>query len=407
MRDLDPLIPLARDFWNDIAKINRIATEKVTAPDAWLWDVQKEVAEKCGPTRPAMVKRLLAYAVELLGLPRMGGGGRSASVLGEQARQFLRRCELVFELQENRKLDEKDVQTRGDELLMENLAAAWLGLYFLGLPFSHPWEKVRRLADYRGGFPSGACIAKYAGDVYRLARHRMRERTPTGAQAALLPGYTDNDAAVLVLSHTPLIMLQDALAFQDRENATPASVHQLGRLYTLLQMMLYLRCGHPLHFFVPASALGQSLDKLAGIPADPKAKRTIDMCNDYVRIREGIGSWLFERMAPTHTAQQTLHLLTLPSDASGMPTCVLGTRTGIYTLESGDSGLHFAGNEINEALLDSYRDKLKMLFALKGVAGQHGPYQLDTNARVISLLDLNEPTFRDVLRQRFEDPKIG
>jgi len=403
MRDLDPLVFLARDFWNDVAKISRIATAKVTAPGAALWDVQMQVCQALGNAYPVMVEHLLAYAVELLGLPRMGGGGRNASASSKQTDDFLLRCAQVFELQEHRKLEERDVQTRGDELLMENLAAAWLGLYFLGLPFSHPWEKVRRLADYRGGFPSGACIAKYAGDIYRLARHRMRERTPTGAQAALLPGYTDHDAAVLVLSHTPLILLQDALGFQDQTNVTPSSVHQLGRLYTLLQMMLYLRCDYPVHFFIPISALGQSLRTLAGIPDDPKAAPTNPMRQAYTRVRDSIRPWLFGRMVPTHTGQQTVSLLTLPSDASGMPTCVLGNKTGIYTLESGDSGLHFAGNEINEALLASYRDKLKMLFVLKEDVGRHGPYQLDEDTRIISLLDLNEPTFDDLFRKLFPD----
>ncbi|QNA90631.1 hypothetical protein G4G28_22805 [Massilia sp. Dwa41.01b] len=383
--------PLASRFWADIRDINRVVSAELVKPGAKLWELPLAIRGAIGSGYPAMIKRILAYAVELLDVPRMADSGRRSGSANAQMERFLQGCDRVLGEHEQRALSPVDRRTRRDELLMEHLTAAWLGLYFLGLPFIHPWEKVRRLADYRGGFPSGGCIAKYIGDVYRLARHWMAQQGPGSAQATLFPEEDGKSAAILVLSYTPLVLLREALTYHDSTYVTPGSVHELGRHYALLQMLLYLRCGYPVHFLVPVAGLAQSLDTLSGIPDDPASPPTPEMRARRTIIREGIRPWLFDTMFARRFPEQSVRLLKFPLDASGMPTCILGTRTGIYTLESGENGLHFAGNEIREALLVSYRDKLERLLGLTG------------SARVVSLLDLG-PDFDDTLAALLPNP---
>jgi len=373
----------ASNFWNDIKLINEAVARRVIEPGAQLWNIPLKVREDIEGYH-AMIGRIMAFTIELLELPRMSGSGKAEGMRGAALQQFLLNCDLVLGELEHRKLGEKERRNRSDELLMENLTAAWLGLYFLGVPFVHPWEKVRRLAVYRGGFPSGGCIAKYIGDVYRLARHRVALPDLPVARPSSCSQLDDiNASAVLVLSHTPMVLLEDALTYRNDTYATPLSVHELGRRYALLQMMLYIRCGHPVHFLIPATALKQALHKLAGIPDDPGAIPTEAMLRRRVAIRSKIRTWLHETIFTSIAAGQSVRLLKFPLDASGMPTCVLGSKTGIYTLESGSEGLHFAGNELRDSLLGSYRDKLLGVLKLSNVvpaASQAGP-------RAVSLLD--------------------
>lgn len=383
---------LASRFWEHIALISGVVATELLKPGANLWEIQLAVREGVGKNFRAIIADIMAFTLDLLVLPRMGRASGAAP--GEPMLSFLAYCSLILHDTQGRKLDDKDFRTRSDELLMENLTAAWLGLYFLGVPFIHPWEKVRRLADYRGGFPSGGCIAKYIGDVYRLARHWAAEQRRPRLASALPESHKEPYASsILVLSHTPLVMLKDALTFKDDSYATPDAVHNLGRYYALLQMLLYIRAGHPVHFLVPATALAQSLDKLAGYPDDPGLQPTPDLRDLRATLLKQVRAWLRDTIFPTVQPGQSVRLLKQPVDAAGMPTCILGVKSGIYTLEAGEKGLHFAGNEIREALLESYRDKLGGLLTLcdNARAGR------DQEARDASLLDLEEEKFDGTL----------
>ena len=388
-----PALARALRFWKDIARINDVVAAQVTAPGAVLWDIQLKIRETIGPDSPLIIRRIMAFTLELLDLPRRPGYGQASDALGAPLQQFVLNCDLVLGNLEQRWLGEKERQTRSNELLMENLTAAWLALYFLGVPFIHPWEKVRRLADYRGGFPSGGCIAKYIGDVYRLARHRFALPDLPAPQScsSTQPGEVD-PSAVLVLSHTPMVLFEAALTYSNDAYATPVSVHELGRRYALLQMMLYIRCGHPVHFLIPVTALRQALNKLAGFPDDPAATGTPDMWMLRAQIRDKIKTWLFGTIFTSVFSGQSVRLLKYPLDASGMPTCVLGTKTGIYTLESGGTGLHFAGNELRDSLLESYRDKLSKVLEMSDRAPQSAQ-------RAVNLLDLNAGSFARELEE--------
>jgi len=392
-----PGLELARSFWDAIAQINDAVAVRLIEPKAELWDIQLKIRETVGDHYPLLIRRIMAFTLALLDLPRMPEYGQAHGDSGKPLQQFLLNCDLVLNALGQGWLGKKERNNRSDELLMENLNAAWLGLYFLGVPFIHPWEKVRRLAGYRGGFPSGGCIAKYIGDVYRLARHRFvqPDRPVPPAYSSFAP---DDRDAVLVLSHTPMVMFQDALTYKNDSYATPRSVHELGRRYALLQMMLYIRGGHPVHFLIPSTALTLALDKLADIPDDPLAKAIAKATPSVVArrdaIRQGIRTWMCDTIFTSVAAGQSVRLLKYPLDASGMPTCVLGSKTGIYTLESGETGLHFAGNELRDSLLESYRDKLSRVLE----RSNDKPASPEPEPRAVSLLDLDASAFAHALK---------
>ena len=229
-----------------------------------------------------------------------------------------------------------DFNQRGDEVLMEYLTAAWLALYFLGMPFIHPWEQVRRMGDSRGGFPSGGCIAKYVGDVYRYERCRLQRDS--------LPR---DESSMLVLSHVPYVLLPGLINCPDDDDLTPPCVHVLGRLYAALQMRLYFDLGYRARFFIPIDSLTRTFKRLEK-DGSPES------------LIRRIGPWL-SVLFDKGGNQQSVTLLPRSSPTAGLPTCILGPRIGIYSLETGNSGLHFSGNQLHDALLDSYRGKLKKL----------------------------------------------
>jgi hypothetical protein len=67
-----------------------------------------------------------------------------------------------------------------------------------------------------------------------------------------------------------------------------------------------------------------------------------------------------DRNFPGDHASQTIKIMPTNNTAS-LPTCVLGIKTGIYTLDGTQTTLHFAGNQIRDDLLESYRTKLAEL----------------------------------------------
>lgn len=229
---------------------------------------------------------------------------------------------------------------RRDEILMESLTAAWFVLYFLGIPFAHPWERVRRMADERGGFPSGACVTKYIGDIYRVSRQALfPERQQDSTK--------DEESRVLVLSYAPSALLR-RLITRDENNLTPTAVHQLGRCYSLLQLRLYIGADLPIKYFVTEESLTRSWNDLAVRHSDHDA-----MFNE-------IDPWIktiFSKANP----RQSIYLLKTNDETAGMSTCVLGEKTGMYVLDTTRRPLPFAGNSIRELLLQSYRTKLNGL----------------------------------------------
>jgi hypothetical protein len=169
----------------------------------------------------------------------------------------------------------RDVENRRVEVLMENLTAAWLGLFFLGVPMIQPWDGVRRLADQGGGYPSGGCIYKYFGDIYRTARqHVVREKGILNEQERIADL---EKKPVYVLTYRPLALLEDDIARVPIASLTPAVLQLLGQRYAVLQMRLYTKQDFPIHYIVPDRALGRSIYHMLRNPdayGDEKRKTT-------------------------------------------------------------------------------------------------------------------------------------
>jgi hypothetical protein len=304
------------------------------------------VAEKKGDFAE-MTERILAFVNRLLQFQTTRPFEKHENDL--EVEKWLDECRAVWEEDKKnaapraRSIGESkdDFRERRDEILMENLTAGWLALYFLGVPFIEPWERVRRLADERGGFPSGACVTKYLGDVYRTARQQM-----FGECDGTIPEKQD-EFELLVLSYAPLALLDGLLDFTDG-NLTPCAVHQLGWCYALLQLRLYIKGGFPIKYFVPLESLNNNLCKLS----NSEQKK----CQDIIR---GIKPWLNIVFPETGDERQSVTLLRTSLGTLGMPTCVLGHRIGMCVLDTSHYPTPFSGNQIAGDLLASYRKKLK------------------------------------------------
>lgn len=241
-----------------------------------------------------------------------------------------------------------DFYARRDEILMEALTAVWLALYFLGIPFVQPWERVRRMADERGGYPSGACVTKYIGDIYRTARLEMaRDLKAKGISLSNREGLRqyDHSCQVLVLSYSPFSLLK-RLMYRKDDNRTPAAPHLLGRCYALLQMRLYVREGFPLRYFVSKESLTQNWANLLK-----------DERNGAEEMLHEIPGWLRTAL-PRKVEHQSVQLLLTNEKIAGMATCILGRELGMYVLDTTHTSIPFAGNHLTGALLHSYREKL-------------------------------------------------
>jgi hypothetical protein len=387
-------------FWNHIDRICDVVDTQVKKRDVDPWgtplNVQHELAKLRFPPR-ALIDDVLAFVEELqkirvlqhneqtyantsripthstpprascfAALKQFFSGGRTASDNGKPAGdnpgmdRFLREChEVLIARGEKTSLQWEEFRRRSDEVLMENLTAAWLALYFLGMPFIHPWERVRRIADYRGGFPSGGCIAKYVGDVYKNSRRRLGRDIRVEANSLAEPFDSEtNESSMLILSHVPYVLLPGLLNCADDDDITPPSVHVLGRLYAALQMRLYLEKG-PAAYFVPIDGLNRALQRLEKLPAPDGTMRSRE------EILEDVVPWLYT-LFPKYRTNQSVKLLPPGGVTDGLPTCILGPRIGIYSLETGNAGLHFSGNQIHDALLESYRKKLQELSRSEG-----------------------------------------
>ena len=256
----------------------------------------------------------------------------SESVAKESSQCILLTCQelLWFANRPEQYIESKHPDTKVSALskveLMEHLTGAWLGLYFLGMPFAHPWERVARHA-IRHGFARGAGIRKVAGDVYRKARLDMRI---CRAENQILP-------MVHVLDHNPLALSQLVEKADDGHAQVFAA---LGACYEFLQLRLYLREGGQINYCVFESTLRKCLDSQSGLASLWKAFELAFYCG-------------------TMTQAQQVILLESSSELAPMPACVFSDRDGIYRSSlKGTSSLDSNGNRLPATQISLYRQLL-------------------------------------------------
>ncbi|GGY67283.1 hypothetical protein [Pseudoduganella albidiflava] len=371
------------DFWHDVCLVSTAVLDVIQRdpgpactqflPDVW----KKLTLLKANPA--ALVQRMLACTARLTAMELTGEDSKAPSdQLVAWLLETRRCCDHERQQRGLAKLDYPDdcLAARSNEMLMEGLTAAWLALYFLGLPFVHPWERVRRLSDDSGGFPSGACVTKFIGDLYRRSRLEMAEHGMSAAER--------EQAQVLVLSYAPSLLLPDLLE-RDERNLSPQSAHVLGRCYAMFQLRLYASSGYPFTYFVSEQALLRHWQHAhGGYPPD------LD------KVLGRMAQWLATSL-PAPARHQSV-LLFKPALPLGMPTCVLSSQVGIYVLDTTQHPLPFAGNHIRKSLLLSYREKLTDLKNNHASSGHLG------ERSCVELLGLDEPHFRDVVRGHLSDP---
>lgn len=240
------------------------------------------------------------------------------------------------------KLD--DPQTlidRADEVFMEHLTAIWLALYFYGVPFCHPWEMVRRMSEDKGGLPSGACLIKAMGDVYRTERQSLcsSERHLVEEQV--------NAVRVLVLTRFPSVIHPDSLS-RSLDKYTPLAAHVLGRCYAFLQLRLYIDRKLPIRYLVPKSTLKESWTLINGSSSTP------DIATSEIK------AWL-TKVNIDPAKKQKIELLEDTAPSLGVPTCILGRKNGVLTLGTTPGNALSGGNLLFKGLLDSYRTRLNTI----------------------------------------------
>ncbi|MBK5124975.1 hypothetical protein IQ288_34675 [Burkholderia sp. R-69980] len=133
---------------------------------------------------------------------------------------------------------------------VKNLTAVWLGLYFLGVPFWHPWERVRQWEDEKGGgLPSGACVAKAIGDIVRSARMRCVRKPAT------------ERCPLIILSGWPILLFEDLMIDGPDKQGIEDDACILGRYYEFLQLLLYCRPrpGYPVYYYITEEVIARKL----------------------------------------------------------------------------------------------------------------------------------------------------
>jgi hypothetical protein len=231
-----------------------------------------------------------------------------------------------------------------DNIVMEWLTGAWLGLYFLGLPFPHPWEEVGQITESQGGIPSPICIRKAIGDMYKMARLMYNEDYIN----------RQDDLTMYVLAENPLILDYTLVQNPDPQehqsdsglNYVPPVIQELALKYAYLQLKLYTRSKLPITYLVKQNTIEYLFKEKA------------------LNLEES-RQW-FKSFFTVSNGKQKVYVVD-ESKVSGMPSCcVLGFKTGFYTAESlvfrQPSGntpkIPFAGTYLWNPLLNTYRGKL-------------------------------------------------
>jgi hypothetical protein len=240
------------------------------------------------------------------------------------------------------------------EAWMELLTAAWLGLYFLGVPFNHPWDRVRRM----GAIPRGVCMHKASGDVYHKTRQiNLRELMVRG-RGGDIDWSQSKPETVLVLTSEPVFLIDYQQVLEEhRTELLAAEVYGLGFLYNLFQFRLYLAEGLPIKYVIRRHALQSRVSSRV----------------EAVRIAECVRDLFARRSLPDGSDWQRAYVLRDDLSATGTPASVLGYKTGrIMTSET--KKLHGSpGHEMVEAGLEDQRRQVEDLVDAQKSVGCDDP----------------------------------
>lgn len=199
---------------------------------------------------------------------------------------------------------------------VEYLTAISLVLYFLGLPFSQPWDRVLDLVKSTvGGLPNGACVAKAIGEIIRSARlsnRRGRQQRWATGDRVHHPALQE-DEVLLIHSHMPIILYKSYVQTAEVRSCLPGTAHLLGHCYELVQMRLYASEGLPFRYLVPISLFSEKLASDAVLDVDQAWLASLD--------------WLLGHVVQTSYPDQYVSLIASES----LPPVFLNSVNGLFT----------------------------------------------------------------------------
>lgn len=283
----------------------------------------------------------------------------------EHANPFWNWCKSRWET-----CDDSVTSSEAEKVRIELLTSCWLGLYFLGIPFGKPWERVLRWADDEGGgLPNGVCVAKAIGDIARDARKlaekarsfdsafRNAQRANSVAisksanadvsaispPADVASSTEDCDPAVksasvpshpasaerhepmlIVLSGVPILLFRKLVQGPKRAGCTPNGAHILGRCYELLQLVLYLRTGEKLLYCVRKESVVETFRFLESERGEALSREgCFEMWKSALQMLRDV------RPSPFNERLQKVLLVDDPM----VPPCFINHEKGLYTFE--------------------------------------------------------------------------
>lgn len=226
------------------------------------------------------------------------------------------------------------------ECLMEFLAATWCGLLLLGTRSDSLWSKVLHLAnDETNGLPSGVCIFKAYGDIYR---HAIRELSDLDSLNPALVE-RENHRVRQVAFDPSLFGRADVSETQEMvTDLSPYAFRRIGALYYLLYQIAYLRTGRLVTYLWLFGSISEFLQRFdesakrwlrfACAPPDPQVTALKDGS-----VRRAI--WACERGVQ-----------------SSMSACALGVRHGVMVFNANPAGLPtvpFGGRRVSADMFRS------------------------------------------------------
>lgn len=293
----------------------------------------EELPNTCGDSR----------YFDLEDLPDRLVGGMKSGAPKRLQRLLLRCARRLIET------DRSDESVRNPRKLMRDLTGVWLGLYFLGTPFPHPWEPVARYAE-RHGYDRDGGIFKAAGDVYRSARRALQ---PSGGGRVARPPLMVLDLGPL--AYRQVVRLAEGGSAGSSAMDLSAIVRALGACYEMLQLRLYVRAGGPIEHVI----LEETLRALVG--------KSVGNIQDMVALAMHVYGSL-----PAKSADQGIVIVKPDQVAyeslAKMPSCVLAPGEGVYRSRLTANG-GASGNRVTDDQLFLYRQTLGQ--AVDPQAGGH------------------------------------
>jgi predicted Rdx family selenoprotein len=218
-----------------------------------------------------------------------------------------------------------------NECYVELLTAAWLGLYYLGVPYGRAWDAVLIWAEEQGGgLPNGACVGKAIGDIVRGARRAHRAHA---AGQCRLPN------ELLIHSFLPMVIFPELTKekvryYEPRNSQVPKVspwVHELARAYETLQFRLYANEGYPFLYSVPRRFVLKHLETRAKLrsPSNPEL-----VYDDYRKMCEELQDRLQKNGPQDPALRQAQRVVVLHYDRA--PACFVNDDIGLFTFEAID-----------------------------------------------------------------------